>query len=154
MKNKYKYILTFFIILIILGFISIKFLYFNNSGVISNVSSVDIKNIDFTKTYSKFQYDSYEDSPKIPIKFKKFDGIYSLDSINLKKGDSINLKFGSNINDGKFNIVVINNSNNPIKIFKPNLNGKESFKINEDGNYEVKMIGIKASGNAFAYWEK
>ncbi|SHK45019.1 hypothetical protein SAMN02745163_03831 [Clostridium cavendishii DSM 21758] len=160
MKN--KYILIVSVIVVIIGILLLKNLYINNKNISiandtkaskENVSEIDMKKFDLSKKGCYWEEYAASASHKDPIKFKKFDGIYDLDTIKLKKGDWANLCFNSDISGGSFNIVVVDPKANVIKTIKPNSEGKTTIQANEDGEYKVKMLGDKASGKAFGYWE-
>ncbi|AZV58284.1 hypothetical protein [Clostridium sp. AWRP] len=155
MKVRNKYTLLIIVLIVIIGFVLMKTVYNNYvNNAKQQVSDIDLKNFDLKNQWAYYTWNSFDDSPKLPKKFKSFTGTQVLDSVNLKNGNSINLNFESDVKKGKFNIVVIDDKYNILKVIKANSNGKEKISVTQDGKYKVEMLGKNARGKAFAYWSK
>ncbi len=155
MKIRNKHTLLVIVLIVIIGFALMKTVYNNYvNNAKQQVSNIDLKSFDLKNQGAYYTWNSFDDSPKLPKKFKSFTGTQILDSVNLKNGDSINLNFESDIKKGNFNIVVIDDKYNILKVIKANSNGKEKINAKQDGKYKVEMLGKNAGGKASAYWSK
>jgi uncharacterized protein YxeA len=138
--------LIIFSIIVLIIFIVIGVLLYRNISL-NNFSDSYLSTKDDGKKSFLSNSNAKSTNNSEGLNFTEFNGKWSLMNFNSTKGNKITIYNNTKINKGKFCVVVLDSNYNIITKTNSNEEASLTFITPREGNYIIRIVGKKASGN-------
>jgi hypothetical protein len=115
----------------------------NNYEESDKSTDIDLSKFDITSEEDNhsglmFMPTKLKDSSQ--LRFKKFNGIYTMGKFKLEKGQNLNIDYSCKVESGKLTLFVLDPSNKVMKTLSTNTKETFELKAEVEGEYIIKAV--------------